>query len=597
MRIRYKLILAFIIISLFVGLVGIIGIYANNRVVTSYEIGEEHFGSIIEASNEVSSYAKRAEGHMFLFLTLHNESDRKKLFQRITSLREQTAIMEGKVRNPDAIKIISDTKSKTDELQSIADSLFKLYDNEIKTTEEFDFKNHEELIRKLDDVSAAIRENGLELGKIEIDLQSKHNLQAKQEASSLYNLIFIISGIAILFVLIIVIIIDKNISNPINKLRDIAVKIGKGNLDMKIDIKSNDEIGELSNEFNGMVQKLKKSNEEIISSKEYTDNIIKSMKDSLIVVSQDGIIKRANNATILLLGFTEQEIIGQPINKIIPDGDKLLLNNMKCDIGKKRNPPGEETSFISKGQKKIDIIFSASIMYDKYGNIQDIVCVAQDITERKRSEKIVEDSLHDKEVLLREIHHRVKNNMQIISSLLSHQMENINDNKIKDIFAQSQNRILSMALVHEKLYQSSDLRNIDFKEYINDLAANLFESYRKSENIKININVKDILLDIDLAIPTGLIINELITNSLKYAFPGSMKGEINISFRSTGENLFELVIGDNGIGFPKDLDFRKTKSLGLHLVTILAEKQLHGSIDINRNKGTEFQIKFYGIKS
>ena len=313
MRIRYKLILAFIIISLLVGLVGIIGLYANNRVVTSYEIGEERFGSIIEASNEVSSYAKRAEGHMFLFLTLHNESDRKKLFQRIASLREQTAIMEGKVKNPDAIKIISDTKSKTDELQSIADSLFKLYDNEIKTTEEFDFKNHEELIRKLDDVSAAIRENGLELGKIEIDLQSKHNLQAKQEASSLYNLIFIISGIAILFVLIIVIIIDKNISNPINKLRDIAVKIGKGNLDMKIDIKSNDEIGELSNEFNGMVQKLKKSNEEIISSKEYTDNIIKSMKDSLIVVSQDGIIKRANNATILLLGFTEQEIIGQPI--------------------------------------------------------------------------------------------------------------------------------------------------------------------------------------------------------------------------------------------------------------------------------------------
>src|SRR5659263_725858 len=297
MRIRYKLILAFIIISLLVGLVGIIGLYANNRVVTSYEI--------IEECNEVSSYAKRAEGHTFLFLTLHNESDRKKLFQRIASLREQTAIMEGKVKNPDAIKIISDTKSKTDELQSITDSLFKLYDNEIKTTEEFDFKKHEELIRKLDAVSAAIRQNGLELGKIEIDLQSKHNLQAKQGASSLYKLIFIISGVAISLVFIIVIIIDKNISNPINKLRDIAVKIGKGNLDMKIDIKSNDEIGEISNEFNGMVQKLKKSNEEIISSKEYTDNIIKSMKDSLIVVSQDGIIKRANNATILLLGFTE----------------------------------------------------------------------------------------------------------------------------------------------------------------------------------------------------------------------------------------------------------------------------------------------------
>ncbi|HMB44863.1 MAG TPA: histidine kinase dimerization/phosphoacceptor domain -containing protein, partial [Candidatus Methanoperedens sp.] len=224
--------------------------------------------------------------------------------------------------------------------------------------------------------------------------------------------------------------------------------------------------------------------------------------------------------------------------------------------------------------------------------------VARDITERKLAEDQIAQSLREKEVLLREIHHRVKNNMQIISSLLSHQMENINDKKIIDIFTESQNRILSMSLVHEKLYQSRDLRNIDFKEYINDLGINLFQSYDiHSGNIKLNIDVEDILLDIDLAIPTGLIINELITNSLKYAFPDGMKGEIKVLFRSTNENMLELVVSDNGIGLPEDLDFRKTRTLGLHLVTVLAENQLHGNIDMDRIKGTEFRIKFRGIKS
>ena len=223
--------------------------------------------------------------------------------------------------------------------------------------------------------------------------------------------------------------------------------------------------------------------------------------------------------------------------------------------------------------------------------------MAQDITERKFADEQIKASLKEKEVLLREIHHRVKNNMQIISSLLSHQMENITDKNINEIFIDSQNRIISMSLVHEKLYQSRDLRNIDFGEYINDLGASLFQSYNiHSGNIKLNIHVENIYLDIDIAIPIGLIINELITNSLKYAFPKGINGEITIIFRSRGE-ILELVVSDNGIGLPKDLDFRKTRSLGLHLVTILTENQLHGKIDMNGNKGTEFKIEFKSVRS
>lgn len=194
-----------------------LGLYADNRVVSSYEIGEEHFGSIMVASNEVSSYAKRAEGHTMLFLTLHNETDRLKVFRRIASLREQIAILEARVKNPDAKKVVNNTKSNTDELQSIAESLFKLHDIEYEKTGAFDMKSHEELIRKLDDISSNIRQNGLDLGQIEVNLQIEHNLKAKQEASSLNNLIIIISSFAVLGGLVIGLIFERSISRSLAK--------------------------------------------------------------------------------------------------------------------------------------------------------------------------------------------------------------------------------------------------------------------------------------------------------------------------------------------------------------------------------------------
>ncbi len=215
--------------------------------------------------------------------------------------------------------------------------------------------------------------------------------------------------------------------------------------------------------------------------------------------------------------------------------------------------------------------------------------------ETRHAEEKIKNSLKEKEVLLREIHHRVKNNMQIISSLLMLQSQYVKDKKDADIFIDSQNRIVSMSLVHEKLYQSHDLARIDFKEYIEDMAAGLFQSYGiDTGKIALNISVESISLPIDSAIPCGLIINELVTNSLKYAFPGARNGEINIFIRSSGNNMIEIVVSDNGIGLPKDLDFRKTESLGLHLVTILAENQLHGEIALDQNKGTNFHIRFRG---
>jgi two-component sensor histidine kinase len=208
----------------------------------------------------------------------------------------------------------------------------------------------------------------------------------------------------------------------------------------------------------------------------------------------------------------------------------------------------------------------------------------------------LKELLNEKELLMREIFHRVKNNMQVISSLLSLQCKYIKDEKYIEMFKDCQDRIKAMALIHENLYRSKDLSSIDFNDYIKSLANGLFLSYKMdTSKISLKINIETVSFGIETAIPCGLIINELISNSLKYAFPEGRVGEINISFRSLDDEL-EIIVSNDGVSFPKDLDFRNTESLGLRLVTNLSENQLHGKIELNRSKGTAFQIRFKGIK-
>ncbi|MBD2744641.1 histidine kinase dimerization/phosphoacceptor domain -containing protein [Coleofasciculus sp. FACHB-1120] len=222
--------------------------------------------------------------------------------------------------------------------------------------------------------------------------------------------------------------------------------------------------------------------------------------------------------------------------------------------------------------------------------------VQAELAERKRAEEQLKASLKEKEVLLKEIHHRVKNNLQIISSLLKLQSAYTKEEQVLGMFKDSQNRIRSMALIHEKLYQSKDLSRIDFAEYIHDLARNLLRSYKaSSQAITLKTTVNKITLNIDTAIPCGLIINELMSNSLKHAFPTpSEDNEICINIYSSGNHQFILSVSDNGIGFPTDLDFRNTESLGLELVCTLTE-QLDGTIELDSSKGTSFNITFSEI--
>ncbi len=212
---------------------------------------------------------------------------------------------------------------------------------------------------------------------------------------------------------------------------------------------------------------------------------------------------------------------------------------------------------------------------------------------RQEAKKQITDSLHEKELLLKEIHHRVKNNLQLISSLIYLQSENVKEKNFTDIMRETGNRIQSMALIHEKLYLSENLANINFSDYVRDFTAVLFNSYSHvSRNVSLKLNLENCLPDIDRAIPCGLILNELVSNSLEHAFPDNKEGEIYIELKCSQGGTLTLTVKDNGIGLPGHIDPVNRDSLGLNLVFTLAERQLKGSVNVNRNRGTEFIIEF-----
>jgi PAS domain S-box-containing protein len=227
----------------------------------------------------------------------------------------------------------------------------------------------------------------------------------------------------------------------------------------------------------------------------------------------------------------------------------------------------------------------------------EVIGSVVDISDRKRAEEQIRASLQEKEVLLKEIHHRVKNNLQVVSSLLKLQAGYIQDKRIVEVFKESQNRVSAMALIHEKLYQSEDLAKTNFSEYIQGLVTALFRSYSAySRSIKLHLDIQDVRLSIDTAIPCGLIVNELVSNSLKYAFPSGEPGEIYIQLQAQGtdphtSSRYQLIVSDSGRGFPSDLDFRNTKSLGLQLVCSLI-RQLRGEIDLTGRSGVQFTMCF-----
>lgn len=295
-----------------------------------------------------------------------------------------------------------------------------------------------------------------------------------------------------------------------------------------------------------------------------------------------------------MIGYKPEEILKGKyfFSALMPDEDRKSVAESLEDWHK-NNDNGILVMEFRLRKKSGDCIWVEDHMFKAFSSTGEAYLsgILIDVTERKNAEQKANQSLNEKELLLKEIHHRVKNNLQVVSSLLKLQTSYVTDKNTHDILLDSQNRVRSMALVHQKLYQSKDFSQIDFKEYIKQLSEQLFNVFgEKSKAIKLNVDSADSYLSIDLAIPCGLIINELVSNSLKYAFPNKHKGEINIEINSRG-NCYELAVIDNGVGFPEWLDFKNTNTLGLQLVNTLVG-QIDGTIEMESNEGTAFRIKF-----
>ncbi len=379
------------------------------------------------------------------------------------------------------------------------------------------------------------------------------------------------------------------------------------------------------------IQERSKANEIISVEKDFSDRLINSSVDGIFAFDNKLRLTRWNPGMERMSGVKKNETKGKTLREVMPaffrDGEEDFFK--KALEGSRVSARGKYMRDIQNDSEHF-VEAQYSPIFDKEGEVVGGLAVLRDSTERNaalvklehtkaRLEEMVEErtrelsianeelkkevaqrklaqeqineSLKEKIVLLREVHHRVKNNLQIVSSLLNLQAGYITDKKILEVFKESQNRIRSMALIHEKLYQSRDLDKINFSDYIDSLIHDLLKSYRSQLNrVNIRCETEQIFLEIDQSILCGLVVNELISNSIKHAFQGRDEGEVVVKLIND-DGGYRIIVQDNGTGFPEDIDIEHADTLGLQLVTSLTD-QMGAHLEIRSEKGTIVQITF-----
>lgn len=338
---------------------------------------------------------------------------------------------------------------------------------------------------------------------------------------------------------------------------------------------------------------LKKAEEELRLSEERHRAIYDQAYIGIARIAKMGRFLLVNERLCDMLDYTAEELykktfyelaLPEEVEESLIDWDQLLS-------GRIRNFSREQT-YVRKDGQLLSANVTVSLVRDTNDSPNYFVAVFEDITERKEYERQLEESVKEKEVLLKEVHHRVKNNMQVISSILNLQSSYIEDETALGILRESQDRIKSMSFVHESLYQSKTLSEVNFAEYIQNITRNLYHSYARPEGgIDLQFDLESIYLNLDTSIPCGLIINEVVSNSLKYAFLGRERGVIAIQFAKLSDGKLKLIVSDDGIGLPDSFDIENAESLGLQLVTTLVT-QISGQLEIDNSAGTKFTIVF-----
>lgn len=342
---------------------------------------------------------------------------------------------------------------------------------------------------------------------------------------------------------------------------------------------------------------LKNTNKRLREERNYAKNIIQNSPSLICGIDGNGITTFINPTIKKVTGYGEEELIGFNWWELFYPGKEQSQVKRLFDRFCKGEVSGYEMTLTCKNGAKKTILWSSFTRRDPDDNIFEIIGFGIDITDRKKAEEQIRRDLEEKEVLLKEIHHRVKNNMNIVKSLLTLQSRKI-ESKGQAVAAltESCNRIYTMALIHDQLYKSENLLQIDMKTYIDIMTHRLKMSHSNKKDIQITLKVEGVYLDIHFAIPCGLILNELITNAFKHAFAGKPKGLIRISFQLLKNKSYKLTVGDNGVGLPQDIDIKNSQTLGLELINILCD-QIHGKLEIKRKKGTTFIIRFQAPNS
>ena len=404
-------------------------------------------------------------------------------------------------------------------------------------------------------------------------------------------------------------------AKQVSAIQDYSIRVPRG---------SGDEIGVLITTFNQMLEQIQSRDEALTSAKnELEDRVVERTceleleisnkkraeetlraserrframiergSDIINVVSHDGLVSYESPSVQTVLGHSPDKMTGRPITDIFhPDQQESAREWL---IATSRQP-GQPLSFqarvkASDGTWREMEAYATNLIYESA--VDGIVVNMRDITDRTHAEAQIKASLAEKEVLLKEIHHRVKNNLQVISSLLNLQSGRIEDEAVREKFLDSERRVRSMALIHERLYRSDDLARIDLAEYINNLVAGFRSAFEGTlAKVRIDVMVEPIHLGVDQAVPTGLIVNELVSNSLKHAFPSDRSGKVVINVVTETPEMVLVTVTDDGVGLSSEYDTRKTRSLGMQLVSTLV-KQLAGTLEFDNAQGTSWFIRF-----
>jgi len=345
----------------------------------------------------------------------------------------------------------------------------------------------------------------------------------------------------------------------------------------------------VSNEIALAINK-KRTQDQVLVQKTYFENLYQMSPNALVIVGNDDRVLQINQEFEKLFEYTQEEASGKLINDlIVPPDLKDEGKQMTIAVGE-----GQQVKFTSIRQNKngqrieVECIGKPIILGEDQLAVQAIY---RDVSVQKRHEEQILKDLEEKKILLKEVHHRVKNNMQVISSMLKLQSRYIEDEKSLELFVNSQDRVKSMAMIHERIYKSPDLASVNFDDYVKSLMISLFQNYRvNTNNVSFESNIDNVAVDMNTAIPLGLIINELISNALKHGFPENREGKLIVSFHCD-DGKHELIVEDNGVGFSNEPDYENPETLGLQLMNALTS-QLQGILKFNGTKGTKVTLTF-----